>query len=266
MDGWSELLRPAPETVVVAGVPLARGSRVVLRPRATDAFARALDGRNATVDAVLTRIEGEVQLAVILDDDPARDLGRGRQLAHRFFFAPDEVEPSTGPAPSRRVLVAGIGNVFLGDDAFGVEVVRRLATRALPPGVDVVEFGIRGMDLVYALGDGYDAALLVDAAQRGEPPGTLSVIEPGDDEAWAAPLEGHAMDPVRVLALARRLGSVPARTLVVACEPHAIVDPESGDVVAELSPPVAAAVEPAATLVASLAADLLAAPLEVSEP
>jgi hydrogenase maturation protease len=80
------------------------------------------------------------------------------------------------------ILVAGIGNIFNGDDAFGVEVARLLAQRSLPAGVTVVDFGIRGIDLTYALLDGYDAAVLVDAAQRGEVPGTVSVIEPTRSE------------------------------------------------------------------------------------
>ena len=76
------------------------------------------------------------------------------------------------------VLVAGIGNIFHGDDGFGVAVAQQLAGRGLPPGVRVVDFGIRGLDLVYALLDGYSAAILIDAVERGDPPGTLSVIEP----------------------------------------------------------------------------------------
>src|SRR5438270_10803156 len=88
-----------------------------------------------------------------------------------------------------RVLVAGIGNIFLGDDAFGVEVAQRLAQRPLPAGVRVVDFGIRGLDLTYALLDGQDAVILVDATLRGGPPGTLYVIEP---EAEGRPEPGAA--------------------------------------------------------------------------
>ena len=95
-----------------------------------------------------------MHLAVVVEDDPGRDLGERRQPGHRFFFAPDEVEPLPAPAPAApavRVLVAGIGNVFLGDDGFGVALAGRLARRELPAGVEVVDFGIRGMDLAYAL-------------------------------------------------------------------------------------------------------------------
>src|SRR5947209_6163179 len=76
-----------------------------------------------------------------------------------------------------RLLVAGVGNIFLGDDAFGVEVVQRLLRRPQPDGVRVVDFGIRGLDLSYALLDGYEAVILVDAAPRGAPAGTLHVLE-----------------------------------------------------------------------------------------
>src|ERR1700734_1751902 len=82
-----------------------------------------------------------------------------------------------------RILIAGIGNIFLGDDAFGSEVARRLAARPMPDGVKVVDFGIRGFDLTYALLDGSDATILVDATPRGGPPGTLYVIEPDPGEA-----------------------------------------------------------------------------------
>jgi len=266
VDGWEALLQPGADSLCVGDATLVRGSRVMLRPRGDDPFARALHGREGRVDMLVEELDGSVQLAVVLDDDEARDLGPGRQLGHRFFFRPSEVEPLDGGAPAARVLVAGIGNVFLGDDGFGVEVVRRLAARALPRGVDVIEFGIRGMDLAYALGDGYDVALLVDATARGDVPGTLSVIEPRDDQPLGPPVEGHAMDPVRVLALARRLGREPSRTLVVACEPDTIVDSESGELLAELSPRVAAAVEPAVALVLSLAEEYLAPHPEVRSP
>jgi hydrogenase maturation protease len=152
--------------------------------------------------------------------------------------------------------VAGIGNLFLGDDGFGVEVARRLAGAGLPDGVDVVDFGIRGLDLAYALQEGYEAAIFVDTAPGGEPPGTLSVIEP-DIESREVVLDTHGMDPLRVLALARALGGVPPRVLIVACEPERIVDGEhDDDLVAELSEPVQAAVDGAIELVRSLVGEL----------
>ena len=154
-----------------------------------------------------------------------------------------------------RVLVAGIGNVFLGDDGFGVALAGRLARRELPPGVEVADFGIRGMDLAYALGEGYDAALLLDAAPRGAPPGTLSVIEPEVGEDGVA-VDAHAMDPVTVLSLARTLGGTPPRTLVIACEPMTRMSADDPDLVADLSEPVRAALEEGVRLVVSVLEEL----------
>jgi hydrogenase maturation protease len=158
------------------------------------------------------------------------------------------------------ILVAGIGNIFKGDDGFGVEVVARLAQVSLPSGVKVVDFGIRGIDLTYALMDGYSAAVLVDTMQRGEPPGTVSVIEPD------LPLQGpagdpadltfspHDLDPAKVLRLARMLGAGCPRLLVIACEPLTFGD-EDGAM--GLSAPVAAAVQPAVAAVEKLVRNLL---------
>jgi hydrogenase maturation protease len=122
-----------------------------------------------------------------------------------------------------RLLVAGVGNIFLADDAFGPEVIRALDRSPLPPEVRVRDFGIRGMDLAYELLDGYATAVLVDAASRGHRPGTLSLIEPElpDGGPAAAPPEAHGMDPEKVLALAAHLGDGPLpRVLVLACEPQ----------------------------------------------
>ena len=113
-----------------------------------------------------------------------------------------------------RVLVAGIGNIFFGDDAFGVEVAQRLAGRPMPEGVKVVDFGIRGVHLAYELLDGYDALVLVDALPMGEPPGTVAVIEPeiddrdtDDGSAPTPPLEAHSMSPAVVLGMMAGLGA-----------------------------------------------------------
>ncbi len=157
----------------------------------------------------------------------------------------------------RRVLVAGVGNVFLGDDGFGVEVVRRLAGRELPEGVEVVDFGIRGMDLAYALQDDYDLVVFVDATPRGEKPGTVYLIEPEIEEDGGVALDTHGMDPVKVMKLSRVLGARPTRTLVVGCEPQVILSGEDyEDMLMELSAPVLAAVEEAATLVESLVEEI----------
>lgn len=158
-----------------------------------------------------------------------------------------------------RVLVAGIGNVFKGDDGFGVAVVERLARSPLPPGVRAVDFGIRGVDLAYALLDGYRAVILVDTVARGNAPGTLYVIEPELPSCTAdMPEEGllspHDMDPHKVLRLASLLGASCRRLVVVACEPENFGDEEFGAM--ELSPPIAAAVTRAAEIVAGLAREL----------
>jgi hydrogenase maturation protease len=259
VDGFSHLQGTAPRSVGVDGMQVGRGSRVVLRPRpGGDVFDRAVDGRIAIVEQLHEDLEGKVHLAVTLEDDPGRDLGEQRQPGHRFFFSPEEVEPLAGPPPpSTRVLVAGIGNIFLADDGFGVEVARRLATREQPPGVQVEDFGIRGMDLVYALGEGYDAAVFVDAVPRGEPPGTLFVIEPEIDGEAQVGLDAHGMDPVKVLTLAGQLGPVPDRILLVGCEPAIHMTGEEEDLVGELSAPVLAAVDEAVTLVESVVADIV---------
>ena len=152
-----------------------------------------------------------------------------------------------------RVLVAGVGNVFLGDDGFGVEVVKRLAERELPEGVEVADFGIRGLDLAYALQDEYELVIFVDALPRGEEPGTVYLLEPEIEEDGEVALDTHGMDPVKVIRLARALGARPTRTLVVGCEPQVLVSGENyEDMLMELSEPVRAAVEEAARLVESL--------------
>jgi hydrogenase maturation protease len=157
----------------------------------------------------------------------------------------------------KRVLVAGIGNIFLGDDGFGVEVVKRLAGRQLPEGVDVKDFGIRGMDLVYALQDDYEVVVFVDATPRGENPGTVYLIEPEIEDDGEVTLDTHGMDPVKVIKFARALGARPNRTLVVGCEPQVVLTGEHYDeMLMELSEPVRAAVEEAARLVESLVEEI----------
>ncbi len=157
----------------------------------------------------------------------------------------------------KRVLVAGVGNIFLGDDGFGVEVVRRLAGRELPEGVEVVDFGIRGMDLAYALHDDYELVVFVDATPRGEKPGTVYLLEPEIEEDGEVALNTHGMDPVKVIKFARALGARPARTLVVGCEPQVVVSGEDYDeMLMELSEPVRAAVEEAVKLVESLVEEI----------
>lgn len=161
--------------------------------------------------------------------------------------------------PAPRILVAGIGNIFLGDDAFGVEVAQLLATQTMPEGVRVIDFGIRGFDLAYALMDDYEAAILVDTMARGEAPGTLSVIEPDLAALPAADAQGmamHSIDPFSVLVLMKTLGGQPPPVYVVGCEPLTF-GPDEGQM--GLSAPVQASLAGATQMVRSLAERLLAA-------
>jgi hydrogenase maturation protease len=159
-----------------------------------------------------------------------------------------------------RILVAGIGNIFLGDDAFGVEVVRKLVERAWPQNVSVVDFGIRGFDLTMALLEEIDLVILVDAAPRRGPPGSLYVIEPdaGEIDNLAADeplLDPHSLDPVKVLRMVKTMGAGPKRVLVVGCEPENVGSDLDWDVTPGLSEPVQRAVYRAVELVESLIRD-----------
>jgi hydrogenase maturation protease len=120
-----------------------------------------------------------------------------------------------------KTLVAGVGNVFQRDDAFGVEVIRLLEGRPRPPGVKVADFGIRGVHLVYELLDGCDLFVLVDAAQRGCAPGTVTVleVEPDHMPPPSGVMDAHGLAPDQVFAMLAALGGRPGRSLVVACEP-----------------------------------------------
>jgi hydrogenase maturation protease len=166
-----------------------------------------------------------------------------------------------------RVLVAGVGNVFLGDDGFGVAVVQRLLTtsrdgaadrEALPERVDVADYGIRGVHLAFDLLDArHDALVLVDALPLGEPAGTLAVLQVDlDDPGWrlrpadvleAPAADGHGMDPESVLRLLRSLGGRVDSVVVVGCQPAA-VEERMG-----LSEPVQAALDEAVRLVTDVA-------------
>jgi hydrogenase maturation protease len=126
----------------------------------------------------------------------------------------------TGPGPGR-TLVAGVGNVFLGDDGFGVEVARLLAEKPQRDGVEVADFGIRGVHLVYELLDGCDLFVLIDAAPRGYEPGTITVLEVDPDDAGpgAPVMDGHGLSPDDLFAMLATMGGRPGRSLLVACEP-----------------------------------------------
>lgn len=157
-----------------------------------------------------------------------------------------------------KILVAGIGNIFLGDDGFGPEVARHLLAHAmLPAGVEVVDYGIRGMDLAFALTSGLDAAILVDAVERGGEPGTLYILDP-DRPTRAALPESHALDPATVLQLATSLGApLPPVIRVVGCEPARFGgETDDDDLAVELSEPVQRAVPMAAGMVARVVQEL----------
>ncbi|MFC5955118.1 hydrogenase maturation protease [Streptomyces pratens] len=165
---------------------------------------------------------------------------------------------TSGPAPRPRTLVAGVGNIFLGDDGFGVEVARRLTEQGCPAGVEVADIGIRGVHLAYQLLDGYDTLVLLDATARGGEPGTLYLIDATEPAGRQPPdgvaLDGHRMSPDAVLALLDTLcagtgAAPPRRTLVIGCEP-ATVEEGIG-----LSPRVAAAVPGAVRMVGELIRD-----------
>jgi hydrogenase maturation protease len=166
---------------------------------------------------------------------------------------------------SRRILVAGVGNVFLGDDGFGVEVVRRLAGEPFPDGVQVADFGIRGVHLAYELLGGYDVLVLIDAAPRGTEPGTVFVLEPDFTHEESLPrgesgflLDAHSLDPEMVLAIVKDLGGRVGRVLIVGCEP-ADVSEGMG-----LSAPVGRAVDEAVRVVRALVTEESSRPSTVA--
>ena len=129
-----------------------------------------------------------------------------------------------------RILVAGVGNIFRGDDAFGVEVVRRLTRRMLPASVRVADFGIRGHDLAYAILDGYDAVIVVDAVARGGEPGTVYALQldPNDHAESANSVGGHGIDLPTVLQLVLALGGTGSSIYLVGCEPAQLGPEDEG--------------------------------------
>lgn len=126
-----------------------------------------------------------------------------------------------------RILIVGVGNVLHGDDGFGVEVARQLADRELPPGVTVAETGIGGIHLVHELMAGYDALIVVDAVDHGRPPGTVLVMTPQIPDIHDLPLDQrhdlmadmHLATPDLALMIAKAVGVLPDRTLMVGCQP-----------------------------------------------
>jgi hydrogenase maturation protease len=160
----------------------------------------------------------------------------------------------------RSVLIAGIGNIFHGDDAFGVSVIQRLATLETPEQVRLMDVGIRAIDLGFALLDQYELTILVDATSRGGVPGTLYTIEiPPDDipeiTEEASLVNSHGLNPVGVLALAKNMGARFKRLLLVGCEPSVLDQDETGHI--GLSEPVEAAVKPAVEVIQKLVAKFI---------
>ena len=145
-----------------------------------------------------------------------------------------------------RSFVVGVGNIFLGDDGFGVEVAARMRRRPIPAGVRIDDFGIRGVHLAYELVEGYDLVILVDTLDLGEKPGTVSVLEPDLDGVGEVLPDAHDLDPVAVMGLLTDLGGSVGRMLVVGCQP-ADLQEQMG-----LSAPVAAAVDDAIRVVEEL--------------
>jgi hydrogenase maturation protease len=220
-----------------------------LRPRArgADAMDVILADKIAIVESIEQDYEGGFHVAVVVEDDPGRDLGLLRQPGHRFFYAPEEVERCA----DRSILIAGIGNIFLGDDGFGVAVAQRLLTRALPEGVRVVDYGIRSLDLAFALTEGPDVTILIDACRRGLAPGTLFVLEPEVNavDVPESPPDAHAMNPLVVIRMAQSMGGPLKKLLLVGCEPQTL-GPEEGQM--GMSACVESAVDGAVDLAMSL--------------
>lgn len=156
------------------------------------------------------------------------------------------------------ILVAGLGNMFCSDDAFGIAVVEELATRSLPAEVEVQDFGIRGIHLAYQLLEPYDLVVLIDAVQRGGPPGTVYVIEaePGAEPGPEVSMDAHDLGPDAVLSLVPRLGGTVGPVVVVGCEPVGI------DAGIGLSPAVQDAVPTAVQLVIDLVTGQVAVPAD----
>jgi hydrogenase maturation protease len=153
------------------------------------------------------------------------------------------------PEPEKQILVAGVGNAWLQDDAFGGECARRLEARGVPSGVTVMDFGTGGLDLAYEIMRGYDALILLDASRQGGEPGTLYVIEPSMEDLSGSIEDGdvinpHGMDPQTVLRFVGAIGGFSGRVVVIGCEPGEVDEVGLG-----LTPAVDEVVERALALV-----------------
>lgn len=171
----------------------------------------------------------------------------------------DTININSKEAPvnkKKRVMIAGVGNMFMKDDGFGGAVIKKMMDKTFPEGVEIKDFGTGGLKLAYDLMKGYDGLILLDASQRGEKPGTLYVIEP-EESSFASnledggPIDPHGADPATILRFVKGIGAWPAKVLIVACEPGTIDDFEIG-----LTEPVNAAVDKAVELIDDLLKDI----------
>ena len=165
-------------------------------------------------------------------------------------------EDTKTPNVKKRVMIAGVGNMFMKDDGFGCEVIKKVSHKKFPEGVEIRDFGTGGLKLAYDLMKGYDGLILVDASARGEKPGTLYVIEPKEEEVDGnlengTIIDPHGSDPATVLRFVKSVGAWPAKVLIVACEPENVEDFEIG-----LSEPVNAVLDQAATLVEEMVKEI----------
>jgi len=162
----------------------------------------------------------------------------------------DKAQTKTSPAIARkRVMIAGVGNMFMKDDGFGGAVIKKIFNKKFPEGVEVKDVGIGGLKLAYDLMRGYDGLILIDASARGEKPGTLYIIEPNENDIdpdleQGGPIDPHGADPATVLRFVKSIGSWPGKVVIVACEPESVDDFKIG-----LSAPVNAAIDKAAEMV-----------------
>jgi hydrogenase maturation protease len=160
------------------------------------------------------------------------------------------------PELEKQILVAGVGNAWLQDDAFGGECARRLEARGVPSGVTVMDFGTGGLDLAYEIMRGYDALVLLDASRQGQKPGTLYVLEPLMEDMAGSIEDGdvinpHGMDPQTVLRFVSAIGGFSGRVVVIGCEPGEVDEVGLG-----LTPEVDDVIERAVALVRETLEDL----------
>ena len=158
----------------------------------------------------------------------------------------------------KRVMIAGVGNMFMKDDGFGGAVIKKMLHKKFPEGVEIKDFGTGGLKLAYDLMRGYDGLILLDASSRGEKPGTLYVIEPDQNDInpnleEGGPIDPHGADPATVLRFVKSIGSWPGKVIIVACEPEVVDDFDIG-----LSEPVNAAIEKAVEMVEEIVQDIYA--------